>query len=188
LTVFNKRDPGVRRLVTILVILAASAWLRAGGPPIFTASAPPRVEQKVVTEPLAIVVNRSNPVEDLSFPELHRIFLGERSHWANGRRITLVMREPDDPERKTIVHDVCGMSEDQLKTHVLHGLFTGDILVSPKLLSTPSGVRRFVFNVPGAIGYLRLADVDESVKIVRIDNLLPGDKSYKLHVQYQVPR
>src|SRR6266567_3116334 len=81
------------------------------------------------TEPLAIVVNRSNPVDDLSSAELRRIFLGNRSHWASGRRITLVMREPGEPERKTVLHDVCGMNEDQFKNHFVHGLFTGEMLV-----------------------------------------------------------
>ena len=135
------------------------------------------------TEPLVIVVNRSNPVDELSSAELRKIFLGNRSHWANGRRITLVMREPGEPERSTILHDVCGMTEEQLKNHFLHGLFTGEILVSPKILSSPMGVRKFIFNVPGAIGYLRIGDVDPTVKIVRIDELLPEDKGYKLRVQ-----
>jgi len=138
------------------------------------------------SEPLVIVVNRTNPVDNLSFSELRTVFLGGRSHWANGRRLTLVMRGPGDPERKTILRDVCGMDEDQLKTHFLRGLFTGEILLSPKLLATPSGVKKFVFNVPGAIGYLRMSDVDDSVKMVRIDNLLPTDKGYKLHTQLQV--
>src|SRR2546422_2146597 len=40
---------------------------------------------------LGIVVNRSNPVENLSFAELRKIFLGEQSHWSNGRRITVVI-------------------------------------------------------------------------------------------------
>jgi hypothetical protein len=59
-------------------------------------------------------------------------------------------------------------------------------LVSPKILATPAGVRKFVFNVPGAIGYLRISDVDASVKTVRIENLLPSDKGYRLHAQLQV--
>jgi hypothetical protein len=45
------------------------------------------------------------------------------------------------------------------------------------------GVRKFIFNVPGAIGYLRRSDVDATVKIVRIDGLEPEDKGYKLRVQ-----
>jgi len=96
------------------------------------------------------------------------------------------MREPGEPERKTILRDVCGMSEDQLKTHFLHGLYTGEILVSPKILTSPVGVRKFIFNVPGAIGYMRPADVDTTVKVVRVDELLPSEKGYKLRVQDQV--
>ena len=140
-------------------------------------------DRSAQSEPLAIVVNKSNPMDDLSFVELRHVFLGERSHWPNGRRITVVMREPGEPERRAILHDVCGMNEEQFKTHLLGGLFTGDILVSPKILAAPSGVRKFVFNVPGAIGYLRLGDVEGSVKVVRVDKLLPEDRGYKLHVR-----
>ncbi len=75
------------------------------------------------------------------------------------------------------------MNEDQFETHILRGLFTGDILVSPKILATPTGVRKFLFNVPGAIGYLRLSDVDSTVKVVRIDKLMPEDKGYKLRIR-----
>jgi ABC-type phosphate transport system substrate-binding protein len=141
------------------------------------------VEPAIAIEPLVIVVNRSNPVDDLSSSELRKIFLGTRSHWADGRRITLVMREPGEPERAAILRDVCGMTEDQLKYHFLHGLYTGEILVSPKILASPTGVRKFIFNVPGAIGYLRIGDLDPTVKVVRIDELLPEDKGYRLHVQ-----
>jgi ABC-type phosphate transport system substrate-binding protein len=139
-------------------------------------------EQGAPPEPLVIVVNRMNPVEDLSFADLRAIFLGSRSYWNNGKRITVVMREPGEQERRVILHDVCGMNEEQFKTHFLRGLYTGEILVSPKTLDTPPGVRKFIFNVPGAIGYLRESDVDATVKVVRIDERLPWDKGYRLHV------
>ena len=176
----------LRRLTSSLIVLAlaASPQAEAERAPALS-SVPVLAQQSSTAEPLVIVVNRSNPVDDLSFAELRRIFLGNRSYWANGRRITLVMRDPGEPERKTILRDVCGMNEDQLKTHFLHGLYTGEILVSPKILSTPMGVRKFIFNVPGAIGYLRVSDVDNTVKVVRIDEVLPDDRAYKLHVQSQ---
>src|SRR5271165_5383019 len=136
-------------------------------------------------EPLAIVVNKSNPVDGLSSAELKRVFLGNRGYWPNGGRITLVMREPGEPERKAVLRDVCGMSEEQFKNHFLYGLYTGEILVSPKILASPAGVRKFIFNVPGAIGYLRLADIDDTVKVLQIDELMPGEKRYKLSVQPQ---
>ena len=166
-------------MATLLLLQESSASLGS-------AALSPYADQGNPTEPLVIVVNRSNPINELSFDELRRIFLGTRSHWPNGRRITLVMREPGEPERRTVLRDLCGMNEDQFKNHFVHGLYTGEILVSPKILASPVGVRKFVFNVPGAIGYLRVGDVDDSVKVVRIDELLPDDKGYKLRMQVQL--
>ena len=138
--------------------------------------------QTASEEGLAIIVNQSNPVENLSSAELRKVFLGEKSHWTNGRRITLVMMD-SGPERKSVLRDIYHMNEGDLSNHFIHGLFTGEVFVSPKTLATPVEVRKFVFNVPGAIGYLRAADADSSVKVVRIDGRLPDDKEYKLRVQ-----
>jgi len=175
----------MRRLLSFLAVVALAAGPLADyGVAPAGAAASAMAEQGAPVEPLVIVVNRTNPVENIPFAELRKIFLGNRSYWINGRRITLVMRDPGEPERRAILRDVCGMNEDQLKNHFIHGLYTGEILVSPKTLSTPTGVRRFIFNVPGAIGYLRSADVDSTVKVVRIDGLLPDDKGYRLHMQF----
>jgi ABC-type phosphate transport system substrate-binding protein len=170
------------RLAGLLIFVGLALLLAAPPREAFPSATRPEPEQTLPSQPLAIVVNRSNTVDELSTPELRKIFLGERSHWPNGRRITLVMREPGEPERTAILKDVCQMNESELKNHFLHGLFTGEILVSPKILATAIGVRKFVFNVPGAIGYLRLSDVDSTVKIVRVDEFLPEDKGYKLRV------
>jgi ABC-type phosphate transport system substrate-binding protein len=178
------------RLISLVMMLLAVAGLLVAGLPQGTTApdSPAGASQGgPTTEPLAIVVNRSNPVDSLSTPELRRVFLGERSHWPNDRRITIVMRPPGEPERKTMLRDVYQMDEGALKNHFLRGLFTGEILVSPKILSSAVGVKKFVFNVPGAIGYMRLSDVDGTVKVLRIDELLPEDKKYRLHVEVRPP-
>jgi phosphate transport system substrate-binding protein len=141
------------------------------------------------TEPsLAIVVNRVNPIEDLSFAELRKIFLGERSHWPHGRRIAVAMLQQGRPERETVLREIYRMTEDEYRDHFLKGLFTGEVFVSPKTLETPTVVRKFVFNAPGAIGYLRADDVDESVKVVRIDGHLPDEKDYRLQIDAPLTR
>lgn len=165
----------IRRTTTILLVLAAAALLRAA-PEARLATSPPKQES------LAIIVNQSNPVDDLSLVELRAVFLGERSHWPNGRRITLVMMEQGQPEREAILREICRLSESDFRRRILQGLFTGEVLVSPKTLATPVGVRKFVFNVPGAIGYLRPEDVDASVKVIRLDGHLPGDAEYALRI------
>jgi ABC-type phosphate transport system substrate-binding protein len=138
--------------------------------------------QSPADESIAIVVNQENSVDNLSMKDLRTVFLGERSHWANGRRITLVMMEPGALERKAILRDIYRMSETDFNRHFLQGLFTGEVFVSPKTLATPVGVRKFIFNVPGAIGYVRSSDVDSMVKVIRIDGRLPDDKDYELRL------
>jgi phosphate transport system substrate-binding protein len=149
---------------------------------------PARHEQNSAEDNLAIIVNTTNPLDALSLPELRKVFLGERSHWPNGRRITLVMMEPGQPERKALIREVCQMNESDFSRHFLHGVFTGEVFVSPKTLASPVGVRKFVFNVPGAIGYVRATDVDSSVKVIRIDGRLPNDKEYSLRVEPETAR
>lgn len=172
----------MRRLWTFVLSLVLVAWPRGDKVRVFAAESEMGTEQSTATEPLVIVVNTQNPVDNLSSRDLRQIFLGNRSYWSDGKRITIVMREPGEPERKAILRDVCSMTEEQFKVHFVRGLYSGEILTSPKILSSPWGVRRFIFNVPGAIGYLRQSEVDPTVKVVRIDELLPGDRNYKLHV------
>lgn len=131
---------------------------------------------------LAIVVNRANPVDNMSFSELRKIFLGRRSHWSNGRRIAVVMLDYGQPERETVLERIYQMDENGYRNYFLRGVFRGDVFVSPKTLASPTVVRKFVFNAPGAIGYMRASDVDDSVKVVKIDGHLPVDKDYALQI------
>jgi phosphate transport system substrate-binding protein len=149
----------------------------------------PAAEAQAASERnLAIIVNQSNPVENLSAAELRRIFMGERSHWPNGRRITPVMMGTGTLERKAMLRDVCQMSDKDFDNRFLHGVFTGEVFVSPKTLESASEVRKFVFNVPGAIGYIRAGEADASVKIVRVDGHLPADKEYGLRLALRSSR
>jgi len=136
-------------------------------------------------EPLAIVVNRSNPLTEISLADLRRVFRGQRSRWTNGRRVTLVMRDPGAPERDAILRSIYGLDEAEYRRSFLQAVFSGQTADAPKTLASNNGVLRFVYNVPGAIGYVRARDVDASVKTLRIDGRLPGEPGYRLEVSAQ---
>jgi len=165
-----------------LIVGVAASCLLALSKRTASAGAPTPDEASPPEQNLAIIVNTSNTVDGLSMSELRKVFLGERRHWPNGRRITLVMMEPGQLERKALIREVCQMNENDFSHHFLHGLFTGEVFVSPKTLASPIGVRKFVFNVPGAIGYVRANEVDSSVKVVRVDGRLPDDREYALRI------
>jgi hypothetical protein len=78
------------------------------------------------------------------------------------------MRQPQEPERDAVIRLVCRLEERDYTRTVLRAVFTGESRSTPKLLDTAVGVLRFVYNVPGAIGYVRASEVDDTVRIVRI--------------------
>jgi len=130
---------------------------------------------------LAIIVNKSNPIQNLSMTELRELFLAERSHWSTRQKIRVAMRESGAPEREAILRLVCGMSRDQdFTTHFLRAKFSEQVIDEPRSLNSAPNMIRFVANVVGAIGYVRADEVDPSVRVIRVDDLSPGDPGYKL--------
>ena len=94
----------MRRVAGVLIIVAAAILLLEVSPDaVLQAAGTPPEAESTAEQSLAIIVNQSNPVDNVSLQELRTIFLGERSHWPNGRRITLVMLEPGQPERKAVL-------------------------------------------------------------------------------------
>jgi phosphate transport system substrate-binding protein len=163
---------GPRLLPLRLALIALGAVLLAA----------PRPARENAAEPLAIVVNRSNPMNEVSLSDLRKIYRGQRTRWSNGRRVTIVMRDPGTPEREAILRSLYGLDEEEYRRGFLQAIFTGEASDAPKMLATPNGVLRFVFNVPGAIGYVRASEVDASVKTLRVDGRLPGEAGYRLEV------
>jgi phosphate transport system substrate-binding protein len=129
---------------------------------------------------LAIIVNRANPTDNLSSEELRRYFLGERTRWDNGRKVTVIMRAPGQPERDAVLRLIYRMREQEFNFHFLHAQFTGELQGEPKVLDATPALIKYVAFVPGALAYVRAAEVEPSVKVLRIDGLMPDDAGYKI--------
>jgi ABC-type phosphate transport system substrate-binding protein len=129
---------------------------------------------------LMIIVNNKNPLNELSIVELRRLLLGDVVRWPDGGRVTVAMREPGQSERDALLRLVCRMSEQDFTRYLLQATYRGDLQLGQKLLDTSTGMRRFVFNVPGSIGYVRGDEVDESVKAIRLLGALPDDSAFGL--------
>ena len=91
------------------------------------------------------------------------------------------MRETGSSEREVVLRLICGMSRDQdFTTYFLRARFSEQVIEEPRSLNSTPDMIRFVANVSGAIGYVRADEVDPSVRVIRVDNLAPGDPGYKL--------
>lgn len=147
---------------------------------LFAASAPATHGQAPAGPALAVFVHPSNPVETLPLSELRRIFLLDTQTWPHGRKITVVLREKGQPERTDAIRLICGLTEREYDRQVLFRTFQGNVTIGPRSIQSAAAMLRFVHNAPGAIGYANADEVDSTVKVLRIDGLLPDDPRYPL--------
>jgi len=162
--------------VAALACVCAPAWKPASGrgPEVLR---PPVAQQSAV----AIIINKANATESLSLGELREYFLAERSHWPTRQKVRVAMAAAGRPERQLVLRLVCNMPREQdFQAYFLRAKFSEQTLEQPREFAATPDVLRFVSNVPGAIGFVRADEVDPSVKVLRVENLTPGDPGYKL--------
>ena len=142
---------------------------------------PANAQDKAVD--LAIIVAKDSTLTDLASQDLARIFEEEKSKDPDGHKWVIVMREPGSPERATALEKIYQMDEDTYATYFLRAVFAGRAQSKPKEFANAAALREFVAATPGAIGLLRAADADASVKILKVDGKAPGDADYGLKIK-----
>lgn len=153
------------RVMRLLLFLIPSVFYAAG-----TASA--------WAEPIAIVVNKSNASDDLSTLEIARIFEAKMNRWQDGTKIVPVNREFAASIREAFSESVHSKSVEKMRAYWYDQQYHG--IVPPMTQESSVAVKRFVARVPGAIGYIYLKEVDDTVKVIKVDGLSCQDSGYKL--------
>ena len=113
-----------------------------------------------------VVVNNSNKIGPLSREEVRRIYVGEKSSWPGGKRITVLMLALDQRERVVILREVLKMNESDYTKYFLQAAFTGRVQAAPKDLSSAAEMKARLAANPNAIGYLKKENVDDSVRVL----------------------
>jgi len=130
---------------------------------------------------LAVVVNKSTALTTVTSGDLRLIILGEKSKWPDGKAVITVQTPPESPETALQLKTVSKMSEAALKRYYLLAIFNGKEIAQPKDVESAAALKRFVANTPGAIGCILASEVDDTVKVLKVDGAGPGDSAYKLH-------
>jgi ABC-type phosphate transport system substrate-binding protein len=137
-------------------------------------------------DPIVVIVNGSNPVENLSMGELRKLFLSDRGQWDTGRPVSPVMLTAGAPERTRFLKVVYNMNDSDFSRYFLQAAFAGKFPTPPKEVGSARDVRRIVGNSPGAIGFVRSSDFHSDsnsvIKVVMIDGLFATDAAYKIHM------
>jgi len=62
---------------------------------------------------VAVVVGPDTPVDNLSFADVRKLFMGDRQYWNSNLRVTLLIRAPVARERDVVLKMIYGMTEAQ---------------------------------------------------------------------------
>ena len=140
---------------------------------------------EAASDPIVVIVNASNPVDNLSMGELKKLYLSDRSRWDTGKAVAPVMPGPGTPERTSFLKTVCGMNDGDLSKYFMQAAFTGKSATPPKEVGSASAVKSFVASSPGAIGFVKAGDFhgdgsEGGIKSVKVDGALASDPGYKI--------
>jgi len=132
--------------------------------------------------PLAVVVHKSSPVDNISTGELSRMLDGDRRIWIDSSPIVLVQQPDDSPVQKLMLKLLLKTTPAGYNRQLLQVQFQGKPLPAIRILNSDSNAIAFVWNVPGAVSIVDAAAAATSthIKILKVDGKLPGEKGYPL--------
>ncbi|MDE1243964.1 phosphate ABC transporter substrate-binding protein [Vibrio aestuarianus] len=133
---------------------------------------------------LAVVVNRSNSVENLSRQQLYDIYKGKITNWkqvgGNDQKIAVVTREASSGSRYSF-ESLLGL------TKVINDRLVSDINPNNLVVNSNSMVKTLVNHNPQAIGFISTGSVDKSIKAIKFEGVEATAKNIANH-EYQLSR
>ena len=129
---------------------------------------------------VAIVVHPDTNVSNLTMAQLRRVFLAEQQFWDDDSRITLLVRAPGAYERDVVMDRLYRMDEAQFRKYWIAKMFRAEVPSGPRIVFSTNMAMELVKAIPGSITFVNSQELDESVKVVTVDNLQPSDEGYPL--------
>jgi hypothetical protein len=128
---------------------------------------------------LAVVVSRSSTLTDIAMGTLRRVFLGELVDDPSGTRLIGFNHPPRTRPRTVFDLAVLGMNPEESARHWVDELVRGGAR-PPRNVPSVDLLRQVIAALPGAIGYLPLADLDGTLRVVTVGGLGPDSLKYPI--------
>jgi hypothetical protein len=129
---------------------------------------------------IAILVNPSNPVSDLSLSDLRRMLTGDRRFWQGNVQVKLVLPQPGTWERDELLTVVLKANNREFNRGWMEKVFRGEAIDVPLSVDSAVAAQRYLINTPGGITFISVKGSLGPFKVLRLDGKLPGDSGYVL--------
>jgi hypothetical protein len=129
---------------------------------------------------IAVLVNPSNPVDELSLSDLRRMLTGDRRFWQGNVQVKLILPEPGSWEREQVFTIVLKANDAEFTKEWMEKVFRGEATDLPPSLPSVASAERYLISTPGGITFMRAKGSPGQLKVLRLDGKLPGDSGYVL--------
>jgi ABC-type phosphate transport system substrate-binding protein len=138
---------------------------------------------------LAIVVNKTNAISNVSAAELEKLLKAAVPNWPDGKKVKVFLTDPgfskpglskstskpSPADVSMILERAYKMKPEEIKN--LADAHKADI----QLVGSDEVVLTMVNNNPGAIGIVNVYSINSRVKVLKVDEKLPMEQGYLLH-------
>ncbi|MGL1935182.1 MAG: hypothetical protein OCD01_09180 [Fibrobacterales bacterium] len=114
-----------------------------------------------------VIVNPGNGLSSIDKGELKRIFTG-KSKEIDGKKAVPVNMNYDTPTAAEFLPEVIGKDVGKYKKFWIDQMIKGKG-TAPMIKANVAGVKAIVSQIPGAVGYIPVADVDATVKKIDVN-------------------
>jgi ABC-type phosphate transport system substrate-binding protein len=143
---------------------------------------------------LAIVVNKSNAISNVSAAELEKLLKTAVQNWPDGKRVKIFLTDPgfSNPGLTSPGFSSSGSSQGSADTRMIlqraYKMKPEEIrsLVEAhkadiQVVGSDEIVLTMVDSNPGAIGIVNVYSINSHVKVLKVDEKLPMEQGYLLH-------
>lgn len=129
---------------------------------------------------VAVIVNKSNPVSDISFIKIKQILEARMLYWDNGEKITLIFKPVTSDETRVLLDKVYKIKYEEFEKYWSLKVYQNKTIEFPKILNSSSTINILVSEIPGAIAFIAVNEVSThgNIKVLKINGTMPQEDSY----------
>jgi ABC-type phosphate transport system substrate-binding protein len=115
-----------------------------------------------------LIVNKANKIETLSAAKLKVIYLRKMSRWPWGSDIVPIDLPDSSALRRSFAATILDSTSEKMAAYWIEQKVTGNVN-PPMQAASVAAVKAAVASQPGAIAYIPAADMDDTVKLLKLE-------------------
>lgn len=128
----------------------------------------------IALDAIGVVTSKSNKVSNLTIEQLKKIYSGQIKNWKDlgGADLPIVVISREDGSgTRSAFEEIAGLLNDDETSMVDKA--------NPVIVNSTGAVIENVAQKEGAIGYLSLGSIDDKVKLLSVNSVIPSEETVK---------